>query len=70
MTYKHLENETNQEREIRLAAEYADYLVETENPTNYMNWLASKKFHERQAEGTGVTAKQIAESSIGREDGQ
>lgn len=58
MSYYHLETdgvkETNDERNVRLQAEYDAYvaqcIVDTVAPTNYMNWLASKKYHENAAD--------------------
>lgn len=74
MTYRHLTDETNQERDARLQAEYNAYVsdcsVNKVAPINYMNWLASKKHHERnQQKGSTITAEEIAAASLTREDG-
>jgi hypothetical protein len=55
MSYYALENETRADKEIRLAAEYADYQIDTPNPISFVNWLSSKKAHERLAKGLYAT---------------
>ncbi len=73
MTHALLPNESNQARNERLQAEYdayvADCVANKVEPTNYINWSASKKYHERnQQKGSSVTAEEIAAASAGRED--
>ena len=50
MSYVHLEGESNQDREKRLASEYEEYVTLCKQAgveaINYMNWLASKKRQE------------------------
>lgn len=60
-TYKNLPNETDREREQRMIAEFDAYAVQCAadgvESTNFMNWLASRKFSELIAEGKRPTER-------------
>lgn len=61
MTYKHIEGESDRDREKRHAAEYQTYLQQCSEdgvePTNYMNWNVSRKFSEKIANGERATER-------------
>ena len=72
MTYKHLEGESNQDRQARLEAEYAAYVADHKSrgieTINYMNWVTSKKFTEKIANGERAFDRRHAQVKIDKPD--
>ena len=71
MTHAKHDDETNDERNARLQAEYDTYVELCKQDgvaaINYVNWSASKKFHEKIAKGERAVERRHEKTEVKEE---